>query len=266
MDIVKLCFSTLGCPDWGWGDILSAAKDLGYNGIEVRGVSDELFVPNIFAGKEENIKAELKRLNLKIACLTSACYLNEKDKMQTHISDGKKYIDTAKTMGVPFVRMLGDYQPHETGAVDVSVVKDMAVRLGEYAKAAGVSILLETNGFFASSERLAKLLSDINLSSVGALWDTHHPYRFKGEPVKTTYGNLKEWIKHVHMKDSVKEGKQVRYKIMGAGDMPIEAAVDALTGGGYDGYYSLEWTKRWNLELEEPGIVFATYVHYMQNL
>ena len=28
---MKLCFSTIGCPDWRFADIVSAAKDLGYS-------------------------------------------------------------------------------------------------------------------------------------------------------------------------------------------------------------------------------------------
>ncbi len=32
---MKISFSTLGCPGWSYEDILSTAKDLGFNGIEI---------------------------------------------------------------------------------------------------------------------------------------------------------------------------------------------------------------------------------------
>ena len=35
---------------------------------------------------------------------------------------------------------------------------------------------------------------------------------------------------------------------------------------GYEGYFSLEWVKRWDFTLEEPGIVFAHYANYMRKL
>ena len=35
---------------------------------------------------------------------------------------------------------------------------------------------------------------------------------------------------------------------------------------GYDGYYSLEWVKRWDTTLEEPGIVFAHFANFMRTL
>ena len=37
---MKLSLSTLGCPGWSWNEIFATAKDLGMNGIEVRGVAD----------------------------------------------------------------------------------------------------------------------------------------------------------------------------------------------------------------------------------
>ena len=40
---MKIAFSTLGCPDFDWPDIYSMAKDLGFDGIEMRGLGDDLF-------------------------------------------------------------------------------------------------------------------------------------------------------------------------------------------------------------------------------
>ena len=48
--------------------------------------------------------------------------------------------------------------------------------------------------------------------------------------------------------------------------MPLEEIVGVLKDGGYDGFYSLEWVKRWDTTLEEPGIVFAHYANYMRTL
>lgn len=37
---MKISFSTLGCPRWSWREILATACDLGYGGVEVRGVGN----------------------------------------------------------------------------------------------------------------------------------------------------------------------------------------------------------------------------------
>ena len=38
---MKISFSTIACPDYSWVDIYSMAKDLGFDGIEIRGMGDD---------------------------------------------------------------------------------------------------------------------------------------------------------------------------------------------------------------------------------
>ena len=97
----------------------------------------------------------------------------------------------------------------------------------------------------------------------GVLWDVHHPYRFFDETPETTFQNLGSLVKHVHVKDSLKINGEIKYKMMGYGDVPVMQAMDELKKSGYDGFVSLEWLKRWNHDLQEPGIVFAHYKSYM---
>ena len=63
----------------------------------------------------------------------------------------------------------------------------------------------------------------------------------------------------------LQDGK-LTYLMMGYGDVPIYDALRILDGAGYQGFVTLEWTKRWNKELQEPGIVFYHYVSYMKYL
>ena len=39
---MKTAFSTLGCPDFSWQDIYSVAKDFGFDGIEIRGLGNDI--------------------------------------------------------------------------------------------------------------------------------------------------------------------------------------------------------------------------------
>lgn len=50
------------------------------------------------------------------------------------------------------------------------------------------------------------------------------------------------------------------------GDVPVFDTLKILHEGGYDGYISLEWVKRWCPDLQEPGIVFAHFATYMRYL
>ena len=43
---MKISFSTLGCPRWSFKEITATAVDLGYQGIEVRGIGKDISVPS----------------------------------------------------------------------------------------------------------------------------------------------------------------------------------------------------------------------------
>src|SRR5699024_556435 len=119
----------------------------------------------------------------------------------------------------------------------------------------------ESNGVYSDTKRLRALLDKVNLPSVAALWDVHHPYRWAGETPAQTVEHLGSYIKYVHMKDSVMVDGQVEYRMMGQGDMPLTEMLDRLTAMGYDGYISLEWVKRWMAELSDAGIVFPQFAN-----
>ena len=129
-----------------------------------------------------------------------------------------------------------------------------------------MTLLVETNGVFAQTERLRKLILDVNSPAVQVLWDLHHPVRYFDEPVSLTYQNVGEFVRHVHIKDSVRENGVLHYKMVGYGDLPISACFEMLKSNGYDGFISLEWTKRWNMELEDAGIVFSHFAHAVRRL
>jgi fatty-acyl-CoA synthase len=80
---MKISFSTLACPDFSWSDIYSMAKDLGFDGIEIRGLGDNIHAAKAkpFTVSEINKTiATLKRLNLHIPCLSSGCCLKFAEK------------------------------------------------------------------------------------------------------------------------------------------------------------------------------------------
>ncbi len=257
---LKVCFSTLGCPEWSLKEILSTAKDLNYDGVEVRGVHNELYAPKIKEFQNIDEAKELfKKFNITLTCLTSQSYLFLDDGEM--LKEAYDYIDLASALGVPYVRVLGDKDPAPKGEIDDTLVKKNLISVCEYGKKHGVKPLIETNGVYADSARLKKLLSGIE--NVGVVWDVHHPYRYFNEAPDTTYGNLGEYIKHVHLKDSVLTDGKLKYEMLTYGDIPVLPAIELLKKQGYDGYYCLEWVRRWDLSLEEAGIAFAHFAGVM---
>ena len=263
---MKISFSTLACPDFSWTDIYSMAKDLRFDGIEVRGLGNEISAIKAGPFTDDKLDKTVKKLNeldIEIPCLSSGCCLKFEDKRQSNISELKQYIELADKLNTPYVRVLGDLDPAPTGEVDDTVAVSVLKELAEDASKAGVTLLVESNGVYADTKRLAALLDAVDSPWVAALWDMHHTYRYAGESGEDTMANLGKYIKFVHIKDSLIQDGKVIYKLIGEGDMPIKEMLDALVGGGYDGYVSLEWVKRWARALSDAGIVFPHFVYYM---
>lgn len=268
---MKYAFSTLGCPDWTWQEITTTAKDLGYDGIEIRGIGNEICAPKAAIFNRENIDKtvdDLYKLDMVISCLTSGALLYEKDKNEHQMAmiEAKNHIDLASKLQVPFVRVLGDKHPEASEYIDDEYVFKSLDYLSAYASGNYVTLLIETNGVFADSNRLYKLVKKLDRENVAVLWDVHHPYRYFNESVSDTYNTLKDYIKYVHVKDSVMENGKVKYKMVGHGDVPVAETIKLLKDSSYDGYVSLEWVKRWNMELEAPGIVFSNFINYVKSL
>jgi fatty-acyl-CoA synthase len=267
---MKISFSTLGCPRWNWGEIAAAAHDLQYDGIEVRGVGKDISAPSVpeFGPEQlESTMEKLRALSLSIPCLDSDCLLYQRENFDRTALEVKTYVDLAHRLCAPYVRVFAAPPvPQPMGSVDEGLVRETAQELAAYAGSQGIMLLLETHGVWADSKKLSRLVASIQSPSIGILWDVHHPYRFLGEDPEETYDNLKPYLKHVHIKDSVWEEERVHYKMAGHGDLPLKKCIDLLENGGYDGFYSLEWVKRWDITLEEPGIVLAQFPSFIRNL
>ncbi len=264
---MKIAFSTLGCPDFDWNEICSMAKDLGFSGIELRGLGGNMFSlkGNVFSDSEiEKTIQDLKKRNLEVPCISSGCALCYADKREETAQEIKKYIDLAQKLGSSYIRLLGDETAEPKGEVDDEVVLETLNLLVPYAEEKGVTLLVETNGVYGDTKRLAKLLNRAKSDYVGALWDVHHPYRYFGETPEKTVENLGAYIKYTHVKDSVMIDGKVEYKLMGEGDVPVDKMMRALNSVNYEGYVTLEWLKKYAPYLLREGVVFPHFANYME--
>lgn len=264
----RLCFSTLACPQWTWEEIIASAKKYGYQGVEIRGIQNELHIPNMPQFQPSAIdstKARLDELGLEIVCLSSACEIQRESIQRETLEQARRYIDIARQLGAPYVRVLADCAASPMGRIDDFSVRFAAKELGKYAQGTGVTVLLENNGVFGDSVRLRALIEDIGMETIGVVWDVNHAFRFFSEDPSFTYDNLKPYIRHVHIKDSFMNGR-IQYCMPGNGDLPIPAILRLLEFGGYGGYYSLEWLKRWEPELEEPDVILPRYFAYINDI
>ncbi|NLK39758.1 MAG: sugar phosphate isomerase/epimerase [Clostridiales bacterium] len=268
---MKLSFSTLGCPDWTLNEIIAIASDLGYDGVEIRGVGDEIYAPKSpeFSIKNiEPLKAKLADANIEIPVFTSGAYLVDNPSLNSAESEVKDYVFLASKMGVKYVRIMGEQTPVPVCTrPDNNTLSESIISLCKFAAAFNVSLLIETNGFLADSAIMKPFIEMIDQPNLGVLWDVNHTVRYFNEDPAYTVKMLGPHIKHVHLKDSVRGTNGIiTYMLAGYGTLPIKEAVSALKEIGYEGYISFEWVKRWSKGLAEPAIAFHQFINYMKDL
>lgn len=262
---MKVGFSTIGCPELSLQDVISLAKKYGFSNIEIRALENNIYIPDVEAFREENLRhtaSELKRARVSVACLTSQCCLNDGQK---YLEDAKRYITIASKLKIPFVRLLGDAMP-EPGTANTDLIFSLLISLNEYVKDLEVMPLIETNGVYANSLFLKRIFEEGNFKNIGILWDIHHPYVYYKESPEYTYSNIKDYIKYMHIKDSVIKNGKVEYVPVGEGCVPVKECVRLVKNGGFKGPYTLEWVKLTHPELENLENVLLRYKTFINSI
>ena len=190
---MKISFSTLACPEYSWSDIYSMAKDIGFNGIEIRGLGNDIFAVNAQPFSDNKITETirtLQRLNLEIPCLSSGCGLKYIENTEANLNEIAQYIELAKKLNTPYIRILADREPMPIDEVDDDAVCEVLKKAAELAEGTDVTLLVETNGVYSDTKRLRKLIDKVNSEHVAVLWDVHHPYRYANEAPDEPIKNL----------------------------------------------------------------------------
>lgn len=267
---LPIAFSTLGCPKWPWTRVLEQAAQLGYAGIELRGIEGVMDLtkrPEFQGtGLAQSVK-DLAALDLRITDLGASARMHEADPKvrAAQLDEGRRFIDLAHGLKSPYVRVFGDrVPPGEPKQAVVQRVIEGLRTLGEHAKGSGVGIIIESHGDFTDSPTLLELLKGAAMPNVALLWDAHHTFVSAKEDPAHTYKMLGDYVRHTHLKDSKPEGSGVRYVLTGSGTVPVREAVNVLVRNGYKGFYCFEWEKAWHPEIEDPEIAFPHYAETMK--
>jgi sugar phosphate isomerase/epimerase len=257
-----IAFSTLGCPAWSWNSVLSRATEWGYAAIELRGLQGEMDLTKRSEFTGDRLAGTLKELQtagLRISDLGSSVRLHEEN-FAPQLDEGRRYIDLAHRLKAPFIRVFGDrVLPGKSKKATVDRIISGLRELGEYANGSGVGVLIESHGDFCDSPTLLEILTGADRPNVALLWDAHHTVVAGKEAPADTWRQVGRYVRHVHLKDSKPEGKEVRYVLTGAGNVPVRETVQLLAKQHYQGYYCLEWEKVWHPEIQEPEIVFPHF-------
>jgi len=267
----KLSFSTLGCPDWNFDKITQFAAEHGYKGLEIRGIQRELDLVKspVFnsASARSLTMARMKEKGLRFVGLGSSSTLHFKEavKRKEQLEDGKRFIDLAEQLKCPYVRVFPNNFPKEQSREEtMDLIKAGLLELSAHAKGSGVEVLMETHGDLVYLADLEKIMKEVNSPKIGLIWDISNMWTVTGEAPTKVYPALKKYIRHVHVKDAIKEEGKLRYTFLGKGQVPIFEGIDLLARDNYKGFYSFEWEKLWHPEIAEPELALADFPQAMK--
>jgi fatty-acyl-CoA synthase len=258
---MKLSFSTRAWNGYGWDDFCTAAKTVGYAGIELHGLIGSPWTEDGMPFSRACAARTVRGLfdeGLSLVCLDSVCDLsseNERDEAELIAC-----VRLAHDFSIPYVRV----RSGDASEAGIANAYERVRHVLPLAEERGVTLLVETVGAFSDTALLQNFLMRFSSDTLAALWDVHHPYFEHGEPPETTIKNLGAYVKHVHVKDSTPENGARVYCLPGEGELPMPDLINALASINYDGFISLEWDPAWMPELSDMESVLAHFANYMQ--
>ena len=251
---MNLSFSTRGWGDLSWEDLLNAAMDMKFTGIEIYNLFKFPALTDrggpFHKHKIAATVRHLKDLKLTIPCLDTSVDLSENTANADILAD---LMQIAHDLQVAYVVGWASSDNEDMIRVNLD-------RLLPLAEELGVCLLLKTSGIYADTARLRRLLESYASDYTGALWDMHHPYRDFGESADATIKNLGTYVKHVHLRDS---DDAATYNLIGEGNLPVADMMRALSSINYDGFISLEWKPEWLEDIQDMEVIFPYFVNYM---
>ena len=268
---MKLAYTTLACPAWDVSRIVEAAVANGYDAIDFRGYLDAIEVVDSphFRGEElREIADRVRDAGLVVSCLGSGAKMSAPDATAraAELDMMRRYADLCGPLGCRQVRIFGGSTRNV--ADPVASAAETLVAAAEIARAVGIEFVVETHDDWTETAKLRAAFDAAGRpEGVALLWDVHHPWATKGETPEASVRNLSPFIRNTHWKDSssLPDGKR-RLRLLGEGEVPLREIRDALATVGYDGWFTLEWEKRWHPEIEEPEVAVPAFAAYMRAL
>lgn len=261
-----LSFSTLGCPDWSFENIVAFAVKHNYQALEVRGLLREMDLTkskqfNSAESRAETLKL-MKDSGLKFIGLGSSATLHFSGatERQKNLDEGRRFIDLAQAIDCPYVRVFPNNFPKEQEkTMTLDLITKGLLQLAEHAKGSKVSVLMETHGDLVRTDDLLTIMNGASHKQTGLVWDISNMWTITKDSPAEVYKKIKKYIRHTHIKDATMVNGKPQYVLLGKGEVPIFQALDELEKGGYEGYYSFEWEKLWHPEIAEPEVALADY-------
>jgi len=273
---MKIGFSSVGCPGWDLGTIVSNAKAMGYQGVELRGLRGQMNLPICpeLTADPPATKALFAEAGVELACLGSSAAFHFRDpyRVADNQAEAREYIELAGKLGCPFVRVFGAEIPrrfllgYESRDVVLARIAKALRELAPVAMEHRVTLLIENSGDFVDSQSVWFLTDAADSPAVKVCW-SQFAAATVNEPASISIKRLGSKIAIARICDGkFVPGGVESIELPGKGDLNIALVVELLKGVAFDGYLMVDWPKLWNSSLADPEKAFPEAQKYLKSL
>ena len=245
---VKLAFSTVACPDWTLAEVLEQAKQMGYEGVELRtlGTGSSALASDPALAQPQKVRRLLDDSGVAPVCLSTSVALHHRDSADAQRADQQAlaYLDLASQIGCPQLRVFGyKVRPGQNRQAVIQQIAQRAKPLVDRAAEQGVRLLFENAGSFNRAKEWWWLFNLIDHPMIGMCWNVANAAA-AGEPPSVSVPCLNTRIHLAKVKDThIGEGSG--FVGLGSGTVGVQEFVKRLLGVGFDGFITFEWDRLW---------------------
>ena len=244
---------------------ISEAARLDVGGVELMNFCQELTTPDIAAARE---LADMARsFGLKLPCFSVAAdILTDPDGSVKKI---KAYTDICAELGIPLLHhtVASDFTAWDIDDTErerrFEFCAGYALELAEYANSVGVRTVIEDQGFVFNGVKNCARLCELSGERIGIVGDSGNIMFFDEKPAdfiramgqRVVHAHLKDYLIKKTPTDGVKcyRTRLSNYLTevgLGDGSADIDDVLQAFADIGYDGMYSLEYSRDSDCDVE----------------
>ena len=249
---MKLAFSTKTLRADCFTDICNLTSDYGFQGFEIHDIDASEFCGNdgpFGVVSAAGAKRKLVNRHIAVSALRFPFAIGTSEATAEAVL---RYIDKASFLNVNNVIVT------VADGISVAEVVEILEPVMPETERSGVTVLFETVGELAKTQRVIDIINGFSCGFVGASWNIRETYFKANEDAEKTIQILGAYIGNVSIGDC-KDGKNV---LLGEGELPVNEFALALRSLNYDGFITvLE-----NDEITDTDIVFTHFVNFMNSV
>jgi sugar phosphate isomerase/epimerase len=202
-------------------------------------------VPDVEKSEWDAVLRTIRERNLRITAVSPGIFkppLAETATINHELTEVlPRALDFAAMVGAPLLIVFGFKRVAGESAGEYRKAVDILRRASEQAASRGMKIAIENEpGFWADSgSNTARLIRDVESSSIGANWDPCNSFGASEEVFPNGYHALRDHVLNVHVKDTIK-GALVECVPIGDGQINWEGQLRALVNDGIVGHVTIE--------------------------